>query len=647
MSLQRIRDAAHREDGGVLVLWAILTPGMIFLFLLVVDVGNWYVHKRHLQMQADAAALAGGAHFGDCFSPDAATAAGANLAIRNAATTYAGNASSTYNFQVGGGSSRVTTLFNSKTFARGTYVDPDVDEAEPCQTPHLMFDVKQTESDVPYVLAGLVNALVPGATTVVPAINARARVQLKKATILQGSLPLAVPDVDPKHVTVTYVDESAGGALLAGPFELTKGTAAGGLNYWTGSASVSIPADKNVGVRIGLGGQSATCAAANGTGGVGFVCYEYEDFGIGLASIRGVGAAGTPEKPTPRVWVTTTCAPSGGPFFSPENAAPATTCSASVQAAMESATPIVVSGIQSFEAELNGGGLNKVSAPMTNAGAYWTSGYAFNVPAEGGPVSVKLTWKYKDAKGKATTSVYDQVQRVYAGVEESSGPVKELALTTSTGTSGAPYALDAGTHTIGVTVGIEGSLNLSEITKTVMLRLTGGSRTSAVRCDGSGANEFRDAIVYGCKTPYQINKAGYCPDPAPPAGPATCVDVEPGGDVGPTQQALNDRFAGCPPNNWPTYDVASDPRVVKLMLTDFSALGGSGLSQVPITNFAAFYVTGWTGSKCANNAPPPQVVKKGGIWGHFIKYIAPDPFSDGTEGCDPTAVTPCIVALVK
>lgn len=180
-----------------------------------------------------------------------------------------------------------------------------------------------------------------------------------------------------------------------------------------------------------------------------------------------------------------------------------------------------------------------------------------------------------------------------------------------------------------------------------MLRLTGGSRTSAVRCDGSGANAFKDAIVFGCKTPYQLNAAGYCPDPAPPPGPATCVPTEPGGDVGPTQAALNERFATCPANNWPDYDVASDPRVVKLMITDFSALGGSGLSEVPITNFAAFYVTGWTGSKCANNDPPPFVVKKGGIWGHFVKYIAPDPFSDGTEGCDPTALTPCIVALVK
>ena len=208
---------------------------MLFLLLLVIDVGNWYVHKRHLQMQADAAALAGGAYFGDCFSPDPAKVSGANVAIKNAATAYAGNAASTYNFQVGGGAPRVTTRFNSKTFAVGSFVDSSVDIEEPCQTPHLMFDVKQTEADVPYILGSMVDALVPGGTSVVPAINARARVQLKKAVILQGSLPLAVPDVDPKHVTVTYVDESAGGSLLAGPFELTKGTSAGGLNYWSGS----------------------------------------------------------------------------------------------------------------------------------------------------------------------------------------------------------------------------------------------------------------------------------------------------------------------------------------------------------------------------------------------------------------------------
>ena len=139
-----------------------------------------------------------------------------------------------------------------------------------------------------------------------------------------------------------------------------------------------------------------------------------------------------------------------------------------------------------------------------------------------------------------------------------------------------------------------------------MLRLTGGSRTSAVACDGSGASDFSDAIIYGCKTPFQINAAGYCPDPSPPPGPGDLrrhEDREHGRAR--REKALDDRFASCPPVNWPDYDVAADPRVVKLLITDFSALDGSGHTQVPVTNFAAFYVTGWTGSKCASNDPPP------------------------------------------
>ena len=81
---------AGNERGAIAVLFAVLTPAFLFLFLLVVDVGNWYVHKRHLQMSADAAALAGGAYFGNCFSSDPTVAGGADDAIRNAAMTYAG-----------------------------------------------------------------------------------------------------------------------------------------------------------------------------------------------------------------------------------------------------------------------------------------------------------------------------------------------------------------------------------------------------------------------------------------------------------------------------------------------------------------------------------------------------------------------------
>ena len=69
-----IRPAPDRrglgERGAALVIVVVWLPVLLLVLMFVVDVGNWFVHKRHLQMQADAAALAGGAHFGDCFSPD-------------------------------------------------------------------------------------------------------------------------------------------------------------------------------------------------------------------------------------------------------------------------------------------------------------------------------------------------------------------------------------------------------------------------------------------------------------------------------------------------------------------------------------------------------------------------------------------------
>ena len=37
-------------------------PVLLSFGILAADVGNWYVHKRELQTQADAAALAGAAY---------------------------------------------------------------------------------------------------------------------------------------------------------------------------------------------------------------------------------------------------------------------------------------------------------------------------------------------------------------------------------------------------------------------------------------------------------------------------------------------------------------------------------------------------------------------------------------------------------
>jgi len=637
------RGLVRDERGAIVVLFVVLTPALIFLFLLVIDVGNWYVHKRHLQMEVDAAALAGGAYFGDCFSSDPAIAGAADTTIRNAATKYGGGAGSTYNVPGGGASARITTLFNSKTFAVGGPGADDTETNGPCETPHLMLDVKQTEADVPFILGGLISAFVPSAKNTIDGINARARVQLKKETIVQGSLPLAVPDVDPRHVTVTFIDEATGAAI--GPtLSLTKGSSAGGLNYWTGSAALAVPADKKIGARIGVGAQAGTCNSAAGTGGSGFVCYDYNNSGTGLAVIRGVGAGGTVDAPKPRVWATTSC--TGSPFFSDVFVhAPATTCGASVQAVLQTSSGTVgAASKKTFTATLNGAGLNS-TMPMTfdSAAGYWTTGYVYAVPPQGGPVDVSLAWQSTTGSKQS----YSNIQRVYSGSDDLSGPVKDFALSTATTTVGAPYTLSAGTHTITARVGLEGSLSLTNTAQTVMLRLTGGSRTSAIACDGPGAAEFRSSIINGCQTPYQLNSAGICPDPAPPSGPADCVPLKTGTTAGPTLQGLDARFSGCPANNWPSYDAANDPRVVRLLITDFSSLGGSGATNVPVTNFAAFYITGWTGSRCANNSPPPGDVSKGAIWGHFLKYIEPDPNSTGDETCDPVVVTPCVPILVK
>ena len=57
--MSRLRD----NRGGVLVLGAVMIPLFLLLTALIVDVGDWYVHKRQLQNRADAAALAAGVQY--------------------------------------------------------------------------------------------------------------------------------------------------------------------------------------------------------------------------------------------------------------------------------------------------------------------------------------------------------------------------------------------------------------------------------------------------------------------------------------------------------------------------------------------------------------------------------------------------------
>ena len=626
------------ESGSIVVFTGMLMLFFVLLGVVAVDIGNWFVHKRHLQTQVDAAALAGGGMMADCFVDKAS----GSTSIETEATKYSGAAGSLYNAQVGNANrGTITMRYNKKTYLTGGPAADDTEELGACFTSKLMFDVKGSEEDLPTIIN------FPGISTLA-SVRAHARVELKKVKIFKGSLPLAVPEVRPTHVTATFVSEA--GATVAGPIDLTGPTVSGSLNAWTGSGAVTIPSNERVGVRIGVGHVAGTCDAAAKTGGTGFVCYDYSDYSAGLVSIAGYSGAGagTPGaavRSSFEVWPVTACA--GSPFFSDFSlTGGATSCAAGVQAKLHFASGVVdPAQVVTFTATVNGPKGFSATAPLTESGGVWSTGYAFTIPvdaAASGRYTVSIDWKYSSGAKKS----FSDVHRIYAGSDDS-GPIKVLTLGSSGGT-GAPYALDAGSHTVTVNVALEGNLQLTPSGTLVMLRLTGGSRTSAVACDGPGAAEFRNSIINGCVTPYQINTSAICPDPAPPSGPADCVPTKTGTTAGPTLQGLDDRFAACTPYNSAPYPL-DDPRIVPLMITDFSALGGSGTTTVPVTNFATFYVAGWTGSKCGTNpAPPPGYdINKGAIWGHFIGYAKPDPNAEASETCELTSITPCVPILTR
>ena len=171
-----IAELGSREDGGVVVFVAMLLPVVLLFLALSIDIGNWWVHKRHLQLQVDAAALAGGALFGGCFTD----AAGTNVAIQNEATRFGGAGGSSYNGQVGGSNQgTISLLYQSATYAAGSVGSDDTETQPPCDTPSLMFDVKGSEANLPLIFQ------IPGLSDV-GAINAHARVQLKLVEVQEG-----------------------------------------------------------------------------------------------------------------------------------------------------------------------------------------------------------------------------------------------------------------------------------------------------------------------------------------------------------------------------------------------------------------------------------------------------------------------------
>ena len=245
----------------MLALVAIMLPVLALFFVLVLQVGNWFEHRRHLQHQADAGVFAGAPLFNRCFSDDAGIRAASSAAIEATSRRFAGDPGSTNRFNVQhglGATGAVTVRFNKRDFERGGPSDTDTVESPACDAK--MIDLKLTEADVPWFLRP--------ATTLF-AINAHARVEIQKLIELKGSLPVAIPDPNPRLVSVEFVNEGSGGAPCAAPpciVELEDNgiDADTRMRNWGTSSpfTVTVPAVR-IGVRVNLGGElSTTCGDA-------------------------------------------------------------------------------------------------------------------------------------------------------------------------------------------------------------------------------------------------------------------------------------------------------------------------------------------------------------------------------------------------
>ena len=202
------RAAAARERGQVVVMFALLIPVFFGLGAIVLDIGNWYVHKRHLQTQVDAAVLAAGPAFVGCYHAPSA----ANQAIAQTALQYAGDtlrAGTTTNTQIEQPNDVRIALNSSRYWQKTDGVTSPTNgygldnsmatPGDPCSTKIL--DAKATDDDAPSLWG-----LIP----LTPSPKTKAKIEIRKLESESGMLPWAVPEIDPRTVWALFVNEDNG-----------------------------------------------------------------------------------------------------------------------------------------------------------------------------------------------------------------------------------------------------------------------------------------------------------------------------------------------------------------------------------------------------------------------------------------------------
>ena len=625
----------------IVATWLLGVPVLIVVLILVVDVGNWYLHKRHLQLQADAGALAGGGVFTFPCSDDP---------IVTESRRYAGDPSNAapYNLQVAPtDQSNLHVLVNSASYWNEGGTDYS-DGGPPCSTKFV--DLKFTEANLPWYFA----------FNVVPAINAHARVSIQGLVRARGALPVAVPDIDPKVGRAFFINEASGAVLASTPLTKSGFDSTTGLATWdnaTAPASLAV-SSAQIGVRVAFGGGSSTTCGGN--------LVECYDLGSsdGIVFVRGYSTAGSGAPPNPPIArdVTLFSGSCSDPYFNSLAASCTFGVNAQVDFGAVSPAQVKVSAVVGgTERQLQyDAGLGKwISTAAGNS--------FFTAAPAGGPIPVELKWEVNapvtiggnnctTTGGNKCKGTFGTVQRTFSGSLGRSGPIKQAKISEGGFYGANSFALGT-THNLVVRIGISGNLQEAQSVSDpiVQLRVTGGSQNQSIDCDPNLPN-LRDEVSQGCAPQYAINTGAACPSSASSLWstpqPWDCVAIQTGGAVGQLEQGMRNRILGgasscVSPNNWSSFPnlPQDDPRIVPVFVTPFGTFQGSGNEVVPVSKFATFYVTGWFSSPCAGDDPVPD---KGYIVGHFIKYIfALNDGGGSGQMCDFNVFGSCVAVMTE
>lgn len=648
----RMRD----EHGQVLVLVSLVViPIFLMISVIVVDVGNWWVHDRRAQTLVDSGAFAGATKFVGC-SFQFGDPVAANLAIRAAGLEYSGDTGrypGTRNLQEQEPDDLRVVLNSARYWQDGDPLDgtglddtrdPDgnpLTPGDPCTTRSL--DVKATDDDAPLLFGWIPFVADPKAV---------ARVEIRQVLEQSGMLPWAVPEVDPAAVVAIFVDENDGEVVATQLLMKKDDVTLPFLEWTTPSAPFGEPVpitSENTGVVILVSKVNDDPFRTPGPPGTltdictqdpGLVtCYAGDGNQDGLTFIHGwSSAAGAPADPQIRdVTVTNlTCTQDlSGPYFLRANE-----CDLG-------ATAVIDFGVTGNPSAAPPGGIGAVVTLKAPGCGNNGCDMAYSGPASSPTESIWITtesatlddkffgranfsieWETESPAGTGNDDTWAGVAHPYVA-NGASGPIEYLKLANS---DGAP---DSNSREQGppdrnviVTVGLNKPFQIeSPLAPPVVLRVASpsGSQNQAFDCDENV--NFANEIEIGCRTTYRENygdwdKDGFsewqdilCNDypngaglpPAPTDPVPDCVRVETGDKIGQFRSGLKSRFKNptCAPNNWPeelsdfddfftTYDLANDPRYVTLIVTDYGAFMGQGSSTaVPVKYFAGFYVTGW------------------------------------------------------